>query len=120
MVTYPETPGVRSNAAGETSGAAAEFIAPFATGMCADVLALLKQAPATPEELTDMLQRRSTKRVLLTTVRARVCQLRAQGLVVDEGSRGIGESGKVRVIRWRPATPAETVAFLATKEAARG
>jgi hypothetical protein len=118
MKGYPLEPGVRPGTTGETAGEAAAFVARYSTGMCRDVLDLLSDGPATPEELQTKLQARREGRVLLTTVRARVCQLRAQGLVVDEGSRGMGESGKVRVIRWRLATPAETLAFLAMKEAA--
>lgn len=114
---FPNAPGVRPNATAETSQAAADFVAPYVAGMCADVLALIKQVPATPEEITEKLQLRSHKRVLLTTVRARICQLRALGLVVDEGTRGIGESGRVKVIRWRHALPLETAMFLAGKEA---
>ena len=117
MNGYPNEAGVRPGTTGETAQAAAEFMAPRLAGMCAEVLDLIRQAPATPEELTDKLQRHSRRRVLLTTVRARVCQLRALGLVVDEGSRGIGESGKVKGIRWRAAEAAETAAYLARKEA---
>lgn len=117
-MTYPhEQAGVRPGTVGETAQAAADFLAPHLAGMCAEVFGLIREAPSTPEELTAKLQRRRDRRVLLTTVRARVCQLRAQGLVVDEGSRGIGESGKVKVIRWRAAEPAETAAYLAGKEA---
>ena len=115
---YPVGPGLRANAT-ETQAEAAAFVAPKVAGMCADVLACLQHGPATPEELTDTLQQFAPKRVLLTTVRARVCQLRALGMVVDAGSRGIGESGKVRVIRWRLSTPDEFRAFQAARDAER-
>jgi hypothetical protein len=116
MSDYPHQPG---NHDGAASDAGQQYMIPHAAGMCRDLLALLQDGPATPEELTEKMQARRDGRVLLTTVRARVCQLRAQGLVVDAGTRGLGESGKVRVIRWRRAEPQETAEFLAAKEAAQ-
>ncbi len=117
MIGYPTGPGVRPGATGETSQAAADFVAPHVAGMCADVLACLREGPATPEELTDKLQQFAPKRVLLTTVRARCCQLRALGMVVDDGTRGLGESGRVHVIRWRLSTPDEFRAVQAARAA---
>jgi hypothetical protein len=59
---------------------------------------------------------------LLNSVRARCTQLRALGRVVDSGQRGKGESGKVRVIRWRVATADERSRFAALRalEAEKG
>ena len=69
MNGYPTEAGVRPGTTGETAQAAAEFMAPRLAGMCAEVLDLIRLAPATPEELPDTLQRHSRRRVLLTTVR---------------------------------------------------
>ena len=116
MSRYPDGPGVRPGSA-PGAYAAADFMASHAGGMCADVLALIREKPATPEELTERLQEGREGRVLLTTVRARVCQLRAQGFICDSGRRGLGESGKVKVAVWRAMTELERAAFLAEREA---
>lgn len=60
----------------------------------------LANGPGTCEELHVRLERRLGKRVLLTSVRARVCQLHRQGLAFNTGEKGIGESGTAKVVRW--------------------
>lgn len=114
MSGYPEAPGWKGAA---TSRAAADFVAPTAPRMMDRIEAHLRaHGPATPEEITAGLARPG-ERLLLTSVRARVCQLRNLGRVVDAGSRGLGESQRCKVIRWRCATADELSLFLARKAA---
>jgi hypothetical protein len=77
---------------------------------------LLAEEPASPEQLHAKLASAGVKS-LLTSIRARVCQLHKLGEVVDSGRRGIGESGTAKVVVWRLATPAEQAAFRTTREA---
>jgi hypothetical protein len=112
--TYPEAPGWKGQ---ETSRAAAEFVAPSAGRMMDRVESDLRaNGPASPEEITARIAAPG-ERLLLTSIRARVCQLRNLGRIVDAGSRGLGESRRVKVIRWRVATPDELSLFLARKAA---
>lgn len=117
MSGFPDQPGWRKQAVGETSREAAieqRKKAPTHLMMVRDEL---RNGPATCEELLTRLTERGVC-ILLTTVRARVCQLRALGEVVATDERGLGESGRCKVIRWRLATLAERTAFEAAKEAA--
>lgn len=114
MSGYPDAPGWKGT---ETSREAAAFVAPKAPNLEARCEAYLREfGPASPEEVTAAIAGPG-ERLLLTTIRARICSLRARGRVVDSGERGKGESGKVRVIRWRVATPDELSLFLARKAA---
>jgi hypothetical protein len=72
--------------------------------------------PASPEEVTALFAQRGEK-VLLTTVRARMTQLRGLGRVVPSGLKGLGESQRAKVIRWRCASPEELSLFRAQKAA---
>jgi hypothetical protein len=115
MSGYPEAPGWKGQA---TSRAAAEYVAPTAGRMMDRIAAYLaKHGPASPEEITARIAR-PDENLLLTSVRARVCQLRNLGRVVDAGSRGLGQSRRVKVIRWRLASADELSRFLALKAAA--
>ena len=114
MTGYPEEPGWRAGSA-ETSRLAAEFVAPTAGRMMDRCETFIRDhGPASPEEIADGMTRPG-ERLLLTSIRARVCQLRNLGRVIDAGSRGIGESGRVRVIRWRVTTPEERSRWSALK-----
>ncbi len=116
MSGYPSTPGWRPGAP-ETSRLAAELVAPSAGRMMDRVEAFIRDhGPASPEEITAGLVRPG-ERLLLTSIRARVCQLHKLGHVVDAGrdKRGIGESGRVGVIRWRVTTPEERAERAATE-----
>lgn len=104
-------PFARANATGGTSQAAAEMARPSAGKLRTRLILKLEAGPATPEELQAQLAADGTP-TLLTTVRARVCDLRRDGLVVDAGSRGLGESRRAKVIRWRLATLEERQAVL--------
>lgn len=118
MSGYPDQPGWRHGAA-ETSRLAAEFVAPSAGRMMDRAEAYIRDhGPCSPEEITEGIAMPG-ERLLLTSVRARVTQLHKLGRIVDAGAhlRGIGESGRVRVIRYRVATPEELSHFLAAKAA---
>lgn len=116
---FPHQPGWRASAHGETSREAAIAQREKAPKMLDRVRELLAEGPASPEQLHAKLAGRGVKS-LLTSVRARVCQLHKLGEVVDSGARGMGESGTVRVIVWRLATPAERATLAAKQEAANG
>ena len=119
MNGYPENPGWRHQATGETSREAALSVFDTARPMMQVLEDLLADGPASPEQLTERLSDMVGRRVLLTSVRARVCQLHKLGRVKDSGGRDLGESGRVRVILWRLTTPEERAAFDAAQEAAK-
>ena len=109
---FPAAPGWRASAHGETSRQAAEGQRLKAPRMLDLVTGLLAEGPASPEQLHAKLKGQGVS-ALLTSVRARVCQLHKQGRVVDSGARGLGESGSCKVIVWRLSTPAEMSLHLA-------
>lgn len=114
MSGYPDTPGWKGT---ETSREAAAYVAPTAGRMMDRVEAYLRDhGPASPEEVAEAIAQPG-ERLLLTSVRARVCQLRNLGRVVDAGTRGLGESRRCKVIRWRVATADELSLHLARKAA---
>lgn len=113
---YPQQPGWRAQASGETSREAAIAARAKARPMMALIEELLADGPASPEQLHARLTEDGS-RVLLTSVRARVCQLHKLGRVVDTGKRSLGESLRAKVIVWRLATSEERAAFVAAKEA---
>lgn len=114
MSGYPETPGWKGQ---ETSRLAAEFVAPSAGRMMDRVEAYLRDfGPASPEEISEAIAQPG-ELLLLTSVRARVCQLRNLGRIVDAGTKGLGQSRRVAVIKWRVATPDELSLFLVRKAA---
>lgn len=118
---YPAAPGWRQSATGETSREAAEAIRAKAPRMLDRVRELLAEGPASPEQLHAKLARAGVP-TLLTSVRARVCQLRAMGEVCDSGARGKGESNRAKVIVWRLTTPDERshAAAMRAMEAEKG
>ena len=113
---YPHSPGWRRGPNNATSKAAAKLAGERAAPLKERVLAMLSEAPATPEELVERFSL-AGERVLLNTARARVSDLHALGRVCPSGTFGLGESGKARVIRWRAAT-AEEAAIAAARRAA--
>jgi hypothetical protein len=117
MNHFPHVPGVWSHATGGTSQQAQKLVAASAPAMVKRVEAYIREnGPVSPEEITAAFER-SGERVLLTTVRARVCQLHKLGRVADSGQRGLGESLRAKVIKWRVATPEERALFNARKAA---
>lgn len=114
MNRYPDTPGWKGT---ETSKAAAEFVAGTAGKMEDRCEAFIRaHGPASPEEVVEGIALPG-ERLLLTSVRARICGLRAKGRVVATDERGLGESGRCKVIKWRLATPEELSLHLARRAA---
>lgn len=116
MSRYPDVPGCRTGSP-QTSLLAALDAAKSAPRAIDLIVAALAAGPMSPEELQARLSRDGHS-LLLTSIRARCTQLKAQGRIVDSGEKGLGESLKSKVIRWRLSTPAECAAFLAAQEAA--
>lgn len=112
---YPDQPGCRAGSP-QTSLLAALNAAQTAPRAIDLILSVLSAGPHSPEELQSVLAGRGHT-LLLTSIRARCTQLKAQGRVRDSGEKGIGESLRSKVIRWRLATPAETAEFLAARDA---
>ena len=108
-MTYPQTPGWRQNATGETSKAAALAVRARAPTQCELVLEALADGPAHPEEITARILAAGHK-VLLMSIRPRCSQLVRRGKIVDSGHRGRGEGG-CKAIVWRLATSQERVAW---------
>lgn len=103
-----------------TAVAAAIDATKKAPSMVDRIWSLLQDGPLTPEEAHAKLEAEDDARVLLTSVRARMCSLHKAGLVVDSGERGIGESRRSKVVRWRVTTPEEREAHAAAiQEAAQ-
>lgn len=101
-----------------TSVAAAIDATPKAPAMVERIWALFAEGSFTPEEMQARLERDNPgERFLLTTVRARICGLHKAGRVKDCGERGLGESNKSKVIRWRRTTAEEYSAHVARKDA---
>jgi hypothetical protein len=113
---YPESPGWRRGPNSATSEAAAVLAAGRAPSLKHQILSMLKDRPATPEELESRFHEAGAK-VLLNTIRARCSDLHAAGKLLPSGTYGIGESGKARTIRWRLAD-AEELALFAARRAA--
>ncbi len=104
-------PFARAGATGETSAAAAEIAGRSALKLRDRLFMRIERRPSTPEELQQWLADEGSP-TLLTTIRSRVCDMRRDGLLVDNGTRGLGESRKARVIRWRVTTASERQAAL--------
>lgn len=101
----------------QTSQAAAVIASERAPKMLDRVEAYIRDhGPASPEEIAAAFNK-DGERVLLTSIRARTCQLRALGRVQDSGLKGLGESLKAKVIRWRVSTPEELSLFHALQAA---
>lgn len=113
-MTYPQEPGWRQSVT-ETSKAAALLQREKAQSMMARVEAMLADGPASCEQLHEKLSE-DGERILLTSVRARVCQLHRLGRVRDSGGRALGESLRAKVVVWRLATADERTAFAAALE----
>lgn len=95
-----------------TSVAAAIDATAKAPNMTEEIWPMFADGPLSPEDIHARLTANG-ERVLLTSVRARVCGLRRAGRLVDSGERGLGESQKSKVVRWRRSTPSEMSDYLA-------
>lgn len=114
---YPSAPGWRTSSSGTTSREAAAFVAPHAPRQADLALDVIRDLGcASPEQIVAALKDRGHQ-VLLTSIRARTTGLYKQGRVMPSGEYGKGESGKVRVIKWRASTPAELAQHIARKSA---
>lgn len=112
MTGYPNSPGWKGT---DTSRAAADFVARTAGKMEDRCEAFIRaHGPASPEDVAAGIAQPG-ERLLLTSVRARICGLRAKGRVVATDERGLGESGRCKVIKWRVATAEELSLHLAGK-----
>lgn len=110
------TPRARTGSA-HTAVAAAIDAGKTAPKMIDRIWAIYQTGPHTPEEVHAKLSREGP--LLLTSVRARVCQLHKAGRLVASGEKGLGESMRSRVIRWRATTPVEFSEAHAKQEAAQ-
>lgn len=99
-----------------TSVAAAIDATPKARPMIERIWTIYAEGAFTPEEIHGRLEA-DGDRPLLTSVRARICGLHKAGRLIDSGERGLGESHRSKVIRWRRTTPAEFSAHVAREEA---
>lgn len=88
--SYPEGPGCKT---GGTSQAAAVEMAETAETIRDRVLDLLRDYPMTADLVATQLE------LSILSVRPRLSELRAMGLIVDTGRRGTNTSGK-RAIVW--------------------
>ena len=113
---YPNEPGWRRGPNSATSKEGADAAKEMAGSLKSLVLDRLRNGPASPEEMVIHFRERG-KVALLNTVRARCTDLNRLGLVCPSGTFGIGESQKVRVIRWRLTTDLERALFAARKAA---
>lgn len=118
MSHYPEQPGCRAGSP-QTSLLAALDAARTAPTAIALIVSKLASGPASPEELQAAIEG-DGHRLLLTSVRARVTQLKRLGRVIDSGERGIGESLRSKVIRVRLTTALEMAEALARQAAING
>lgn len=115
MNSYPNEPGSRVGSP-QTSLLAALDAAKSAPRAIDRILAKLADGPASPEEMHTAFAAEGDP-LLLTSIRARVTQLKRLGKVIDSGERGVGESLKSKVIRVRLTTPAEMSEALARQSA---
>lgn len=110
------TPRARTGST-HTSVAAAIDATKTAPTMTARIWEIYQTGPHTPEEVHAKLSQEG--RVLLTSVRARICGLHKAGRLIASGEKGLGESRRSKVIRWRITTPAELSDAIAKREASQ-
>lgn len=108
------TPRARTGSA-HTAVAAAIDATKTAPTMTDRIWEIFQTGPHTPEEVHEKLSREG--RILLTSVRARICGLHKGGRLIASGEKGLGESRRSKVIRWRVTTPAEMSEAIAKREA---
>ena len=109
-------PLTRRNAV-DTSRSAATVARKTHGRRCRRAYLFIKSAgDATCEELQQALAE-DGESWLLTTVRARVCDLHREALITPSGRRGIGESGTAKVAAWRCTTEEERLRILAERAA---
>ncbi len=92
----------------DTGRTAAKVITPKRPRLWEQVLTVLANGPATPEQISHAIGRH------FTTVRPRISELARLGRVIATDQRGDGALGGQSVV-WRLATPHEVAAFEAAK-----
>ena len=102
-MTYPNDPGFRKQADGETTSRdAALKVRPKAKGQAKLALEVIETlGKASPEEIHKTLKERG-QHILLTSIRARCTQMHKRGQLRPSGEHGTGESGWAKVIKWEP------------------
>lgn len=111
-------PRWRKSSIGDTARDAAKTMAPDhkAPTLRKRVLDIVADhGPIIPERAFARLRDDGVSTVL-TSVRPRFSELARMGLIVDSGQRERAEGG-CNAIAWRLATPEETAAYLAAREA---
>lgn len=91
---YPDKPGAKARA---TSFAAAEGVAEKALSLKARVLAAIRMAPSTPEQVALLLGEP------LMNVRPRCSELATLGLIADSGARRPAMGGRDAIV-WKAVT----------------
>ena len=115
-MTYPHEPGWRSGPNSATSREGAVLAGVKAPALKLQILEHLARRPSTPEEITAAFEAEGNRQ-LLNTIRARCTDLYKAGQLMPSGTFGLGESRKVRVIRWRLSTSEELALHLARRAA---
>jgi hypothetical protein len=103
-MAYPIDPGHRG---GDTDMAAAGFVKATAKTYEALTYALLSEQPRTADEVHAAIEQQLGKAVPLYTIRPRLSQLKARGLLVDTGERRLSSAGRCKQRVMRVASPAE-------------
>jgi len=99
----------------ETSKDAAKVARKSHSKRCRRAYDLIEAAgDATCEEIQEALEEKGES-WLLTSIRARVADLKRDGYVIPSGRKGIGESGKAKVTAWRITTEAERAGILSDR-----
>lgn len=110
------TPRARTGSA-HTAVAAAIDAGKTVPNMTDRIWEIYQTGPHTPEKAHEKLSREG--RLLLISVRARICGLHKAGRLIASGEKGLGESRRSKVIRWRMATSAELSEAIAKREASQ-
>ncbi|WP_426039467.1 hypothetical protein [Brevundimonas sp. DC300-4] len=113
----PETMTPRAHkSSAHTAVAAAIDAGKTAPTMIDRIWEIYLTGPHTPEEVHEKLS--SEGRILLTSVRARICGLHKAGRLIASGEKGLGESRRSKVIRWKIASPTQMSEAIAKRVAA--
>lgn len=113
----PETMTPRARRRSTSTSVAAAIDATKRAPTMTDLIwAIYQTGPHTAEEIHAKMTRNG-ERVLLNSVRARICGLHKAGRLTNSGEKGLGESLKSKVVRWRITTPEELSEAQARREA---
>jgi hypothetical protein len=101
-MAYPIDPGHRG---GDTDMDAADCVKATAKTYEALTYALLSEQPRTADEVHAAIEEKLGKAVPLYSVRPRLSQLKARGLLVDTGERRLSSAGRCKQRVLRVASP---------------